>query len=81
MNIYVRSGRPLLEVSTGLLIDGCSSATNRTDKVKPVSAARKRRQANCESDCDGIPDNTLKEICKYDCVAASDSGIEESVSS
>ena len=68
VNVYVRTGRDLLEQSVGLLIDGCEDASTISDISEPTfsMARRRRREADgCDTACSG--NTETYDQCVYDC--------------
>lgn len=84
VNVMVRSSRALFEISTGLLIEGCPDAADRSaagegreGETEAEAASRRRRSLDCEAICG---EGHYGELCKYDCVSADISGAAAEVS-
>ena len=82
LNIAVRSAEELLQVSSGLLIDGCVDLEDRADIIEEMMArtARQKRQveSDCSTTCSSVND-TMMEACLYDCFQAEGSEMQEEV--
>ena len=66
INVYIRSGRPVMEMSHGLLISGCPNPVNYTEILASQTSRQKR---SAEDDCDMTCADSPQ--CLYDCQAAS----------
>ena len=73
VSVIVRSGRDLLEISSGLLIEGCPDDVNRSVIGNPL----------CKQKC-GLHHETphpawYGEMCLYDCLIAEESAADVKV--
>lgn len=69
-----------MEISTGLLIEGCPDSTNRSESLEMVKmdSGRRKRALDCETDCGA--DSEFSEMCMFDCSSADSAGLTEPVS-
>ena len=79
LNVVVRCAEDLLEISSGLLIDGCLDSDDRSEVIEEKTLSRQKRQTvMCSETCSAV-NQSLEETCVYDCFQAEGSEVQEEV--